>query len=63
MPVLINYDITKPIKLYCDIHQPTELVHVMNGGEKKVAYASQILSVAEQNYTHINHEALVITFA
>ena len=37
-------------------------MHVVNGEETPVAYASQTLSVAEQNYAHIKREALAIIF-
>ena len=60
-PVLVHYDVTKPIKLYCDASAVGAcIIHVVNGEEKPVAYASRALSVAEQNYAHIKHEALAI---
>ena len=37
-------------------------MHIVNGEEKPVPYASQTLSVAKQNYAHIDHEALAIIF-
>ena len=55
----------KPIKLYCDALARGVgacLMHVVNGEEKPVAYASRTLSLAEVNYAHIEHEALVIIF-
>ena len=59
------YDVTKPIKLHCDASAREVgacLMHVVNGEEKPVAYASRTLSVAEQNYSHIEVEALAIIF-
>jgi len=46
-PVLVHYDVTKPIKLYCDasVHGVGAcLMHIVNGEEKPVAYASRTLS-------------------
>ena len=50
--MLAHYDVTKPLKLFCDA-SPNGLgacmVHVMlNGEERPVAYASRSLSQAEQ---------------
>ena len=42
-PVLAHYDVTKPIKLYCDAFPYGIggcLMHVTNGAEQPVAYAS-----------------------
>ena len=64
-PVLVHYDVNKPIKLYCDNSARGVgacLMHVVNGEEKTVAYASRTLSLAEVNYAHIEREALAIIF-
>ena len=64
-PVLVHYDVNKPIKLYCDASAygvGACLMHVVNGTEKPVAYASRTLSLAERNYAHIEREALAIIF-
>ena len=63
--MLVHYDVNKPIKLYCDASGRgigACLMHVVHGVEKPVAYASRTLSVAEQNYAHIEREALAIIF-
>ena len=63
-PVLVHYDVTKPIKLYCDASPyglGACLMHVINGEEQPVAYASQTLSQAERNYK-LEREALAIIF-
>ena len=63
--MLVHYDVNKPIKLYCDASGRgigACLMHVEHGVEKPVAYASRTLSVAEQNYAHIEREALAIIF-
>jgi len=65
--MLVHYDIKKPLKLFCDA-SPNGLgaclVHVMpNGDEGPIAHASRSLTSAEQNYTQIECEALVIVFA
>ena len=64
-PVLVHYDVYKPIKLYCDASARGVgacLMHVVNGEEKPVAYASRTLSPAEVNYAQIEREALAIIF-
>ena len=64
-PVLVHYDVHKPIKLYCDA-SPHGVgacwMHVVHGVEKPVVFASCTLSVAEQNYAQVEREALGITF-
>ena len=37
-------------------------MHIINGKEQLVAYASRTLSQAERNYAQIEHEALALTF-
>ena len=64
-PVLVHYDVHKPIKLYCDASPHgigACLMHVVDGVEKPVAFASRTLSVAEQNYAQVEREALGIIF-
>ena len=63
--MLVHYDVNKPIKLYCDASAwgvGACLMHVVNGEEKPLAYASRTLSLAEVNYAHIDREALAIIF-
>ena len=63
--MLVHYDVNRPIKLYCDASTRGVgacLMHVVNGEEKPVTYASRTLSLAEVNYAHIDHEALAIIF-
>ena len=62
-PVLVHYDVHKPLKLYCDASPHGVgacLMHVIDGVEKLVAFASRKLSVAEQNYAQVEREALGI---
>ena len=58
--MLAHYDVTKPLKLFCDASSNglgACLVHVMpNGEERPVAYASHSLSQAEQNYAQIERK-------
>ena len=64
-PVLVHYDVNKPIKLYCDASPHGVgacLMHIVDGVERPVAYASRTLSVAEQNYAQIEREAPGIIF-
>ena len=64
-PVLVHYDVHKPIKLYCDASPHgvgTCLMVVVDGVEKPVAFASHTLSVAKQNYSQVEREALGIIF-
>ena len=64
-PVLVHYDVHKPLKLYCDASPHGVgacLMHVIDGVEKPVAFASCTLSVAEQNYAQVEREALGIIF-
>ena len=58
-------DVNKPIKLYCDASPHGVgacLMHIVDGVERPVAYASRTLSAAEQNYAQIEREALGIIF-
>ena len=65
--VLTHYDVSKPLKLYCDASASglgACLVHQMpDRSERPVAYASRTLTAPEQNYAQIEHEALAIVFA
>ena len=65
--VLAHYDVSKPLKLYCDASSTglgACLVHVLSDkSERPVAYASRTLTVPEQNYAQIELEALAIIFA
>ena len=64
-PVLAHYDVTKPIKLYCDASPyglGACLMHVINRKEQPVAYTSRTLSQAERNYAQLEREALAIIF-
>ncbi|XP_056132888.1 uncharacterized protein K02A2.6-like, partial [Lampris incognitus] len=64
--VLTHYNPELPLRLACDASPygvGAVLSHVMpDGVEKPIAYASRTLSKAEQNYTHIEREALGIVF-
>ena len=64
-PVLAHYDVDLPIKLYCDASLyglGACLMHVIEGKERPVAYASRVLTPAEANYAQIEQEALAIIF-
>ena len=64
-PVLAHYDVRKPLKLYCDASSTglgACLMHVIDGCEQPVAYASRTLSQAERNYAQVEREALSIIF-
>ena len=61
-----HYDVDKPIRLYCDASPKGVgacLMHVIDGQERPVAYASRTLAPAELNYAQIEREALDIVFA
>ena len=64
-PVLAHYDITKPIKLHCDASPygvgPC-MIHVINGKEQPVTYASRMLCDAEKNYAQVEQEVLALIF-
>ena len=52
-PVLVHYDVNK---LYCDASPHGVgacLMHIVDGLERPVAYASHTLSVVVQNYIQI----------
>ena len=64
-PVLVHYDVSKPIKLYCDASPygvGACMMHVIDGKEHPVAYASRTLTPAEKNYAQLEREALAIVF-
>ena len=64
-PVLVHYDVSKPIKLYCDASPygvGACMMHVINGKEQPIAYASRTLTPAEKHYAQIEREALAIVF-
>ncbi|XP_043466332.1 uncharacterized protein K02A2.6-like [Leptopilina heterotoma] len=64
--VLVHFDRTKPINMYCDASQfgiAAVLTHVFFGGtERPIAFASRVLQPAEKNYAVIQKEALAIYF-
>ena len=65
VPVLAHYNVDTPIKLYCDASAygvGACLMHVIEGKDKPVAYASRVLTPAETNYAQIGREALSIIF-
>ena len=65
-PVLAHYDTDKPVKLYYDASPRGVgacLMHIINGQERPVVYASCTLTSAEGNYAQIEREALAIIFA
>ena len=65
-PVLTHYSVNSPVKLYCDASSyglGACLMHVIEGQEKPVAYASRVLTQTETNYAQIEREALAIIFA
>ena len=65
-PVLVHYDVTKPIKVCCDASPyglGACLMHVLEGQIKPVAFASRTLTQAERNYAQVEYEALAIVFA
>lgn len=64
-PVLARYNDTKPIKLYCDVSPYGVwacMMHIYNGKEQPMAYASRTLSQAERNYVQLEREALALIF-
>ena len=66
-PILVHYDPSLPLRLAGDASQYgigaviSQIGH--SGEEQPVAYASRTLSVAEQNYSQIEKEALSLIFA
>ena len=58
--MLVHYDVNKPGTSARGVGAC--LMHVINGEEKPVAYASWTLSLVEVNYVHIEHQVLVIIF-
>ena len=64
--ILAHFDDTKPIVMACDA-SPFGVGAILSqiqsdGSEHPVAYASRSLSPAEQNYSHLDKEALAIIF-
>lgn len=64
--VLTHYDRNRPVKLVCDAALygiGAAIFHVMDDGqERPIAFASQVLSKAELNYSATDREALAIYF-
>lgn len=63
--VLTPFDPALPVSIACDaspVGIAGVLSHIINDGEKPVAFASRSLTVAEQNYSQIDREALAIIF-
>ena len=66
--ILAHFDDTKPIVMVCDASRSpfgvgTILSQIqLDGSEHPVTYASHLLSSAEQNYSHLDKEALAIIF-
>lgn len=63
--VLVHYDPKLPIKLTVDaspVGIAAVLSHIVNGVEKPVAYASQLLNEAQKRYSQIEREGLAIIF-
>ena len=63
--VLSHYDDRLPLLLECDVSPyglGAVLSHQMPDGERAVCFASRTLSKAEQNYSHLDKEALAIIF-
>ena len=64
--VLMPFNPNLPITVACDA-SPTGvagvLSHIVEGIEKPVAFTSRSLTVAEQNYSQLDREALAIKFA
>ncbi|KMQ87800.1 hypothetical protein RF55_12829 [Lasius niger] len=62
--VLAHYNPNLPVKLACDASQHgigAVLLHVYpNGTERPIAFASRILSKAEEGYSVIHKEALAV---
>ena len=59
-PVLVHYDITKQLKVYCDASPRGVgacLMQVMNGHERPVAYASRTLTSANTPTVEISSPA------
>ncbi|UYV63361.1 K02A2.6-like, partial [Cordylochernes scorpioides] len=63
--VLVPYDATLPLCLATDASQigvGAVLSHIIEGQERPIMFASRTLSVAEQNYSQIEKEALAIIY-
>ena len=65
-PLLVHYDLKKPLLLACDATPygvGAVISHFMeNGEETPIAFASRTLTASEGNYFHIEKEALSIMF-
>ncbi|KAJ8892011.1 hypothetical protein PR048_004576 [Dryococelus australis] len=63
--VIVPNDPDLPVQLTCDA-SPTGIVgvlsHIIDGHEHPTAFASPSLKAAEQNYSHLDREALAIIF-
>ena len=61
MPLLVYYDLKKPLRLACDTSTygiGAVISHVMeNGEERPIAFATRSLSASECNYSQIEKEA------
>ncbi|UYV65143.1 K02A2.6-like, partial [Cordylochernes scorpioides] len=63
--VLVPYDATLPLCLATEASQigvGAVLSHIIEGQERPIMFASRTLSVAEQNYSQIEKEALAIIY-
>ena len=65
-PLLVHYDLKKPLRLACDASPygvGAVISHIMeNGEERPIAFASRTLTASERNYPQIEKEALSIVF-
>lgn len=66
LPLLVHYDLKKPLRLACDASPygvGAVISHVTeNGEERPITFASQTLTASEFNYPQIEKEALSIVF-
>ncbi|KAJ8877193.1 hypothetical protein PR048_021647 [Dryococelus australis] len=63
--VLVPYDPDLPVQLACDASSTgiaRVLSHIIDGNEYPIAFASQSLTAAEQNYFQLDREAQAIIF-
>lgn len=65
-PLLVHYDLKKPLRLACDASSygvGAVISHVIeNGEERPIAFASRTLSASERNYSQLEKEVLSIVF-